>query len=82
MASGPPINVRTFGAVSDAEIERAMQAVWDAPMPPEFMVIDRRTGEQYRIVSEELRLLREVPSPAGLRRLFPALRSIVGKTST
>lgn len=58
-----------------AEIEAAMQSVWDASPPPEFIVMDRRTGEQYRVVSEELRLLREVTSPQGLARLFPALKS-------
>lgn len=56
-----------------AELEHAMQAIWDAPMPPEFMVVDRRTGEQFQIVSEEARLLREVTTPQGLARLFPAL---------
>lgn len=61
--------------MNEADLERFMQEVWDAPAPPEFVVIGRRTGERYAIVCEELRRLREVTSPIGLARLFPALRS-------
>lgn len=57
-----------------AEIEAALYEVWCAPMPPEYIVMDRRTGEQFTIVSEEERRRREVTTPRGLARLFPALK--------
>lgn len=56
-------------------MEEAWRACLNWPTPPEFMVIDRRTGEQFRVVSEEARRLREVCSPVGLARLFPALKA-------
>jgi hypothetical protein len=81
MGNGQPINIRSFGAIPDSEIEAALQEVWDAPMPPEFMAIDRRTGEEYRVVSEQEQRLREVCSPVGLRRMFPGIRCLSGAMS-
>lgn len=60
---------------SAVELERALQEVWDAPAPPEYIVMNTHTYETFHVVSEELRLLREVTTPRGLARLFPALKS-------
>lgn len=60
--------------ITNAELEAVMQEVWDAPMPPEFMVIDRCTGETILVVSEEEQRRREVCTPLGLKRMFPGLR--------
>jgi hypothetical protein len=58
------------------QIERALEEVWGATasMPPEFMVMDRRTGEMFTVVSEQERCRREVCTPLGLKRMFPGLR--------
>lgn len=42
---------------------------------PDLLLVDPRTGEMYRRISEEAQRSREVFSPVGLRRLFPGLRA-------
>lgn len=61
--------------VDVGRLEEMLEEVWDAPMPTEFLVMDVRTGKQFRVVSEEARRLREVCSPVGLARLFPTLKA-------
>jgi hypothetical protein len=53
-----------------------MEAVWRECTRPEAQTIllDRHTGAMFVRVSDEVRRLRQVPTPAGLRGLFPSLK--------
>lgn len=65
--------------MNHSEAEAVMEDIWrqcTRTAQPELLLVDPRTGEMYRQVSEEAQRFREVFTPVGLRRLFPGLPAV------